>query len=143
VVTRSGTTPMGMGGFKAFDAAERFCRGYDELRAFLRLRSHHRQHVSANRRRLLQLRRASTVLAILRGAEADSTFQIAPPLVARKLNEPLKGSSKPRPTSSRTTNMKPMMSEPGAVARSVSNATQDSERKHSRVIIIDQKQQSC
>jgi hypothetical protein len=85
VVTRSGTTPMGMRGFKAFDAAERFCRGYDALRAFLRLRSHHRQHVSANHRRLLHLRRASTVLAILRGAEADSTFQIAPPLVAGKL----------------------------------------------------------
>jgi putative transposase len=63
-----------MRGFMAFDAAERFCRGYDEFRAFLRLRGHHRQHVSANRRRLLHQRRASTVHAILRGASTDSTF---------------------------------------------------------------------
>jgi putative transposase len=53
---------------RGFNAAERSCRGYDELRAFLRLHSHHRQHVSANRRRLLHLHRASAVLAILRGA---------------------------------------------------------------------------
>jgi putative transposase len=53
---------------RGFNAAERSCRGFDELRAFLRLRSHHRQHVSANRRRLLHLHRASTVLATLRGA---------------------------------------------------------------------------
>jgi len=57
-----------MRGFKAFGAAERFCRGYDELRAFLRPRTRHNQHVPANRRRLLHLRRASAVLAILRAA---------------------------------------------------------------------------
>jgi transposase-like protein len=57
-----------MRGFKEFGAAERFCRGYDELRAFLRLRTRHNQHVTANRRRLLHLRRASAVLAILRAA---------------------------------------------------------------------------
>jgi transposase-like protein len=57
-----------MRGFKAFHAAERFCRGYDELRAFLRLRTRHNQHVSASRRRLLHLRRATTVLAILQAA---------------------------------------------------------------------------
>jgi putative transposase len=57
-----------MRGFKAFGAAERFCRGYDELRAFLRIRTHHRQPVSANRRRLLHLRRTTTVLTILQAA---------------------------------------------------------------------------
>jgi putative transposase len=57
-----------MRGFKAFGAAERFCRGYDELRAFLRLRTRHNQHVPANRRRLLHLRRANVVVAILQAA---------------------------------------------------------------------------
>jgi putative transposase len=57
-----------MRGFKAFSAAERFCRGYDELRDFLRLRTRHRQHVPANRRRLLHLRRATAVLTILQAA---------------------------------------------------------------------------
>jgi putative transposase len=57
-----------MRGFKAFEAAERFCRGYDELRAFVRIRTRHRQPVSANRRRLLHLRRTTTVLTILQAA---------------------------------------------------------------------------
>jgi transposase-like protein len=57
-----------MRGFKEVGAAERFCRGYDELRAFLRLRTRHNQHVTANRRCLLHLRRANAVLAILRAA---------------------------------------------------------------------------
>jgi putative transposase len=57
-----------MRGFKEVAAAARFCRGYDELRAFLRLCTRHNQHVPANRRRLLHLRRATTVLAILRAA---------------------------------------------------------------------------
>ncbi|AWV20596.1 Transposase (plasmid) [Roseomonas mucosa] len=52
-------------GFKAFGAAAWFCRGYDELRAFLRLRTHHNQQISANRRRLIHLRRATAVLGIL------------------------------------------------------------------------------
>ena len=54
-----------MRGFKSFDSAERFCRTYDELRNFLRLQARHNQHVPANRRRLLHLRRATAVLAIL------------------------------------------------------------------------------
>ena len=57
-----------MRGFKAFGAAERFCRGYDELRAFLRPHTRHRQHVPANRRRLLHFRHATAVLAILQAA---------------------------------------------------------------------------
>jgi len=56
-----------MWGFKAFGAADRFCRSYDELRAFLRLRTRHNQHVPADRRRLLHLR-ASSALAMLEAA---------------------------------------------------------------------------
>jgi transposase-like protein len=52
-------------GFKSFTSAERFCRSYDELRNHLRPRVRHNQHVPANRRRMLHLRRAATVLAIL------------------------------------------------------------------------------
>ncbi len=57
-----------MRGFKSFASAERFCRGYDELRNFLRPCTRHNQYVSASRRRLLHLRRASRVLAILEAA---------------------------------------------------------------------------
>ncbi len=57
-----------MRGFKSFPSAERFCRSYDELRNFLRPRTRHNQHVPANRRRLLHLHRATTVLAILEAA---------------------------------------------------------------------------
>jgi putative transposase len=57
-----------MRGFKAVAAAKRFCRGYDELRAFLRFRIRHRQPVSADRRRLLHRRRAIAVLTILQAA---------------------------------------------------------------------------
>ena len=56
-----------MRGFKAFGAADRLCRGYDELRAFLRPRTRHNQHVPASRR-LLHLRRAAAVLTILQAA---------------------------------------------------------------------------
>ncbi|HYZ64251.1 MAG TPA: IS6 family transposase, partial [Acetobacteraceae bacterium] len=54
--------------FKSFAAAERFCRGYDELRHFLRPCTRHNQHVPASRRRLLHLRRATSALAILETA---------------------------------------------------------------------------
>ncbi|MFH5927590.1 IS6 family transposase [Roseomonas sp. SXEYE001] len=57
-----------MRGFKEFTAAARLCRGYDELRAFLRLRTRHNQQVLAHRRRVLHLRRATAVLAILQTA---------------------------------------------------------------------------
>ena len=57
-----------MRGFGSFASAERFCRGYDELRNFFRLRTHHNQPVPANRRRLLHLRRASRALAIFAAA---------------------------------------------------------------------------
>src|SRR3954454_17901374 len=58
----------GMRGFQSFASAQRFCRGYDELRNFLRPATRHNQYVSASRRRLLHLRRASSVLAILEAA---------------------------------------------------------------------------
>jgi putative transposase len=57
-----------MRGFGSFASAERFCRGYDELRDFLRPRTRHNQHVPADRRRLLHLRRATDALAILGAA---------------------------------------------------------------------------
>ena len=57
-----------MRGFKSFASAERFCRGYDELRNLLRPRTRHNQHIPANRRRLLHLRRASSALAMLEAA---------------------------------------------------------------------------
>jgi transposase-like protein len=57
-----------MRGFKSFTSAERFCRSYDELRNHLRPRVRHNQPVPASRRRMLHLRRAATVLAILRAA---------------------------------------------------------------------------
>jgi transposase-like protein len=57
-----------MRGFKSFASAERFCRGYDELRNHLRPGVRHNQHVPANQRRVLHLRRATAVLAILQAA---------------------------------------------------------------------------
>ena len=57
-----------MRGFKNFASAERFCRSYDELRNHLRPYTRHNQYVSASRRRLLHLRRATSALAILEAA---------------------------------------------------------------------------
>ena len=57
-----------MRGFKSFGSAERFCRGHSELRDSLRPRTCHNQLVSARRCRLLHLRRAADVLAILEAA---------------------------------------------------------------------------
>lgn len=57
-----------MRGFKCARSAARSCRGHDELRDFLRPRSRHDQHVPADRRRLLLLRRTVAVLAVLEAA---------------------------------------------------------------------------
>ena len=57
-----------MRGFKCPRSAARFCRGHDELRNFLRPRSRHDQHVPADRRRLLLLRKTVAVLGILGAA---------------------------------------------------------------------------
>ena len=57
-----------MRGFGSVASAGRFCRGYDELRSFLRARSRCREHVPADRRRLIHLRRTVTVLALMAAA---------------------------------------------------------------------------
>ena len=57
-----------MRGFKCPRSAARFCRGHDELRNFLRPRSRRNQHVPADHRRLLLLRRTVTVLGFLEAA---------------------------------------------------------------------------
>ena len=57
-----------MRGFECSRSAERFCRGYDELRNLLRSRSRPYQYVSANSRRILFLRGTATVMAILQAA---------------------------------------------------------------------------
>jgi putative transposase len=55
-------------GFKSDLSAGRFCRGYDELRTFLRPHSNRNQHVPANHRKLHILSRSLTVLSILQAA---------------------------------------------------------------------------
>jgi putative transposase len=55
-------------GFKCPRSAERFCRGYDELRNFLRIRSRPNQQVSAGHRRLQFLRRTAIVTNMLKVA---------------------------------------------------------------------------
>ena len=57
-----------MRGFKCPRSAARFCRAHDEPRGFFRPRSRHHQHVPADRRRLLLLRRTVAVLGILQAA---------------------------------------------------------------------------
>ena len=57
-----------MRGFKCPRSADWFCRGYDELRNFLRSRSHAHQKVFAAYRRFHFLRRTATVLSVLRAA---------------------------------------------------------------------------
>lgn len=57
-----------MRSFKSFGSAARFCKSHDELRNFLRPRTRYDQSVSASRGRLLHLRRATIVLAVLEAA---------------------------------------------------------------------------
>ena len=54
-----------MRGFKEHDAADRFCREYDELRNFLRSRSRHNQYVPAGRRRRRFLHHARIAMGIM------------------------------------------------------------------------------
>ena len=54
-----------MRGFKEHEAADRFCREYDELRNFLRSRSRHDQYVPATRRRRHFLQRARIAMGIM------------------------------------------------------------------------------
>ncbi len=55
-------------GFMNTEAAGRFCRAHDELRAFLRCRSRMRQHVPASTRRYRHMRRTAIALGILEAA---------------------------------------------------------------------------
>lgn len=56
-------------GFECVQSAAHFCRGYDDLRNFLRPRPSHHQAVSAHHRRLPRpLRRHKTALSILQAA---------------------------------------------------------------------------
>jgi transposase-like protein len=57
-----------MRGFKSSLSAARFCRGFDELRNFLRPRSNRNQPVPANHRRLHILSRSLTAISILKAA---------------------------------------------------------------------------
>ena len=57
-----------MRGFKEHGAADRFCREHDELRNFLRSRSHHNQYVLATRRRRRFLRHARFAMRIMQAA---------------------------------------------------------------------------
>ena len=55
-------------GFKSVPSARRYCRGYDELRNFLRSRSRMCQHVPAATRRFHYMRRTAIALGILEAA---------------------------------------------------------------------------
>jgi putative transposase len=57
-----------MRGFKEHDAADRFCREYDELRNFLRSRRRHNQYVPAARRRRHFLDHARIAIGIMQTA---------------------------------------------------------------------------
>jgi putative transposase len=54
-----------MRGPKSTVSAARYCRGYDELRNFLRCRSRMREHVPATVRRWRHMRKTAIVLAVL------------------------------------------------------------------------------
>jgi putative transposase len=57
-----------MGGFKSVESAERFCRVHDEVRNFLRPRSHRNEVVSLAQRRLLYTARTRVLLTSLAAA---------------------------------------------------------------------------
>jgi putative transposase len=55
-------------GFKSVPSARRYCRGYDELRNFVRSRSRMGQHVPAAMRRFHYMRRTAIALGMLEAA---------------------------------------------------------------------------
>jgi transposase-like protein len=57
-----------MGGFKSVESAKRFCRVHDEVRNFLRPRSHRNEVVSLAQRRLLYTARTRVLLTSLAAA---------------------------------------------------------------------------
>jgi hypothetical protein len=54
-----------MRGFKEHEAANRFCREYDELRNFLRSRSRHNQRIPETHRRRHFLQHARIAMGIM------------------------------------------------------------------------------
>jgi putative transposase len=54
-----------MGGFKRVESANRFCRVHDEVRNFLRPRSHRKEVVSLAQRRLRYTARTRVLLTFL------------------------------------------------------------------------------
>jgi putative transposase len=57
-----------MGGFKSIESATRFCRAHDEVRNFLRPRSHCNEVISLARRRALYTARTRILLTSLAAA---------------------------------------------------------------------------
>jgi|RhiMethySRZTD1v2_1073278.scaffolds.fasta_scaffold158715_4 hypothetical protein len=57
-----------MGGFKSVESATRFCQAHDEVRNFLRPRSHRNEVVSLAQRRLLYTARTRVLLTSLAAA---------------------------------------------------------------------------
>jgi len=57
-----------MCGFKGFVSAERFCRGYEEVRNFLRTRARRNEAVSLAWQRALHVRRMRVLMATLAAA---------------------------------------------------------------------------
>jgi putative transposase len=57
-----------MRGFKNFDAAQRFCRAFDEVRNFLRPASYINQTVSLARRRVIHARRVAALQDLISAA---------------------------------------------------------------------------
>ena len=57
-----------MRGFKNFDAAQRFCRAFDEVRNFLRPTNYINQNVSLARRRALHVERLAALRDLISAA---------------------------------------------------------------------------
>jgi transposase-like protein len=57
-----------MGGFKTFATAARFCRVFDEIRAFLRPRSHRNQALTLAYRRRIHLDRCAQLMGMMAAA---------------------------------------------------------------------------
>jgi putative transposase len=57
-----------MRGFKNFDAAQRFCRAFDEVRNFLRPATYINQNVSLARRRTIHVQRVAALWDLISAA---------------------------------------------------------------------------
>ena len=57
-----------MRGFRNFDAADRFCRAFDEVRNFLRPTNYINQNVSLARRRIIYVQRVAALRDLISAA---------------------------------------------------------------------------